>query len=141
MTLVLDTGPIVALLDAGDPEHAPCVAMVDQVNEDLVIPAPVLAEVDYWLRKLFDAQVWQTFVEDVARGGYRLHHVDQDQLVRASHLEAQYGSLPLGFVDAAVITTCERLGETKVATLDRRHFATVRPSHCAALSLLPAGSP
>ena len=77
------------------------------------------------------------FVADVARGAYRLHQIDEDQLVRASQLEAQYDSLSLGFVDAAVIATCERLGETKVATLDRRHFAIVRPSHCAALSLLP----
>lgn len=32
-------------------------------------------------------------------------------------------------VDAAVIAVCERLGETKVATLDRRHFSVVRPRH------------
>ncbi|MBA2460255.1 MAG: PIN domain-containing protein [Actinobacteria bacterium] len=134
---MLDTGPIVALLDADDPEHAACVAMVEEVNEDLVIPVPVLVEVDYWLRKLFGGQTWQAFVEDVAGGAYRLHHIDEDQLVRASQLEAQYDSLSLGFVDAAVVTTCERLGETKVATLDRRHFAIVRPSHCAALWLLP----
>lgn len=139
MTLVLDTGPIVALLDADDPEHAACVAMVAEVNEDLVIPVPVLVEVDYWLRKLFGQQAWHAFVEDVAGGAYRLHHIDEDQLVRASQLEAQYDSLSIGFVDAAVLTTCERLGETKVATLDRRHFAVVRPSHCAALSLFPKG--
>jgi hypothetical protein len=36
-----------------------------------------------------------------------------------------------------VIATCESLGETKVATLDRRHFAAVRPRHCEALTLLP----
>ncbi len=138
MTLVLDTGPIVALLDADDPEHAACVAMVEEVNEDLVIPVPVLVEVDYWLRKLFGGQTWQAFVEDVAGGAYRLHHIDEDQLVRASQLEAQYDSLSLGFVDAAVVTTCERLGETKVATLDRRHFSVVRPAHVDAFELLPA---
>ena len=52
MALVLDTGPIVALLDGADPEHARCVAMVHEVREDLVVPAIVLVEVDYWLRKL-----------------------------------------------------------------------------------------
>jgi hypothetical protein len=35
------------------------------------------------------------------------------------------------------IALCERLGETKVATLDRRAFAVVRPRHCDALRLLP----
>ena len=31
----------------------------------------------------------------------------------------------------------ERLGERKVATLDQRHFRTVRPGHVDALDLLP----
>jgi uncharacterized protein len=43
----------------------------------------------------------------------------------------------MGLVDAAPIATCEQLGGTKVATLDRRHFTVVRPRHCEALRLLP----
>jgi hypothetical protein len=54
---------------------------------------------------------------------------------RAAQLDVQYADLGLGFVDASVIATCETLGETKVATLDRRHV--VRPRHCDALTLLP----
>jgi hypothetical protein len=137
VALILDTGPIVALLDAADPEHARCVAMVDQVREDLVVPAPVLVEVDYWLRKLYGPAPWQTFVEDVANGAYRLYHLDEDGLVRAAEIEHTYESLGLGLVDVAVMVTCERLGETKVATLDRRDFAVIRPSHCESLTLLP----
>jgi len=137
VALVLDTGPIIALLDAADPEHERCVAMVDHVREDLVVPAAVLVEVDYWLRKLYGPGPWQTFVEDVASGAYRLHHLDEDGLVRAAEIEHAYESLDLGLVDATVMVTCERLGETKVATLDRRDFAVVRPSHCNSLTLLP----
>jgi predicted nucleic acid-binding protein len=139
VTLVLDTGPIIALLDAGDPQHQACVSMFDELGEDPAIPVPVLVEVDYWLRKLFGPEAWRTFVEDIAGGSYRLLHIDEDDLVRAAELETTYDSLSLGFVDAAVITACERLGETKVATLDRRHFSVVRPRHCDALQLLPAG--
>lgn len=138
MALVLDTGPIIGLLDAADPEHQRCVAMVAEVGEDLVVPAPVLVEVDYWLCKLFGAAVWRTFADDVSRGAYRLHHPDERDLLRAAALEHQYESLDLGFVDAAVVATCERLGETKLATLDRRDFGVVRPAHCEALTLLPA---
>jgi predicted nucleic acid-binding protein len=137
LALVLDTGPIVALLDASDPEHERCVAMVDDVGEDLVVPAPVLIEVDYWLLKLYGASPWITFVEDVARGAYRLHPLDEQDLVRAAELERTYESLDLGLVDAAVVVACERLGETKVATLDRRDFSVVRPRHCERLRLLP----
>ncbi len=137
MALVLDTGPIVALLDAADPEHDRCVALVEQTREDLVVPAPVLVEVDYWLLKLYGPEPWQVFVEDLARGAYRLHQLDQRDLVRAAELERTHESLDLGLVDAAVVATCERLGETKVATLDRRDFSAVRPRHCDALTILP----
>jgi uncharacterized protein len=137
MALVLDTGPIVALLDAADPEHSRCVAMVEDVGEDLVVPTPVLVEVDYWLQKLYGPAPWEAFVEDVARGAYRLHNTSEQDLVRAAELERTYASLDLGFVDAAVVVTCERLDEPKVATLDRRDFAVVRPSHCDGLMLLP----
>jgi len=43
----------------------------------------------------------------------------------------------IGFVDAAVLAVTERLGEPKLATLDRRHFSTLRPRHVDALILLP----
>jgi uncharacterized protein len=137
VALVLDTGPIVALLDASDPEHERCRKMVADVGDDLVVPAPVLVEVDYWLVKLFGPATWQMFVEDVGRGAYRLYALDERDFVRAAELECAYESLDLGVVDAAVVVACERLGETKVATLDRRDFSVVRPSHCERLTLLP----
>lgn len=138
MVLVLDTGPVVALLDSGDPAHGKCVDMVNDIGEDLVLPTPVLVEVDYWLHKLYGAVPWQTFVEDVVAGAYRLHQLDERDLLRATQLETTYDTLDLGLVDASVIAACERLGETKVATLDRRDFSVVRPLHCDRLTLLPA---
>lgn len=71
------------------------------------------------------------------QGAYRLHHLGEEDLVRAAELERTYASLDLGFVDAAVVTACERLGEDKVATLDRRDFSVVRPRRREALTLLP----
>lgn len=135
MSLVLDTGPILALLDAGDPDHRRCVALVEEVDEDLVVPAAVLVEVDYWVLKLLGHDAWAVFVEDLARGAYRFAPLDIEDLQRASELERTYRDL--GLVDASVIALCERLGEPKVATLDRRDFAVVRPRHCEALRLLP----
>lgn len=135
--LVVDTGPLFASLDADDPDHARCVALLSDPRADLVVPAPVLVELDYFVRKLLGVDVWHTFAADVAEGVYRLEHLDERSLLRAAELERAYESLGLGLVDAAVIALCERLGETRVATLDRRHFTVVRPVHCESLRLLP----
>jgi len=138
VSLVLDTGPILALLDADDPAHSSCVALMDDTDEPLVVVAPTLVEVDYWIRKRLQPEVWAIFVEDIARGAYRLEHLSSDDLIRVAELEATYSDLDLGMVDASVITVCEKLGEKKVATLDQRHFRAVRPRHCDYLQLLPA---
>lgn len=111
--------------------------MVELVREDLVVPSPVLVEVDYWLRKRGAVGAWRGFAQDVVEGAYRLVHPDEEDTRRAAELEEQYANLDLGFVDAAVIAICERLGETKVATLDHRHFSIVRPRHCERLRILP----
>jgi hypothetical protein len=135
--LVLDTSVALALLNAGDPEHDRCVRAVDAVGEELVVPVTVLPELDYWVLNLLGPEAWQVFVEDLERGGYRLEQIAEPDLARAAELERTYASLGLGLVDASVIAVCERLGETKVATLDRRHFTVVRPRHCDALLLVP----
>lgn len=135
--LILDTGPLLSLLDADDPAHARCVAMTEIVDEDLAVPITVLPELDYWVVKFLGQDVWTAFSEDIARGAYRLLHLDEHDVLRAAELEAQYSDLELGFVDASVIALCERLGERKVATLDRRDFSVVKPRHCDRLTLLP----
>jgi hypothetical protein len=45
--------------------------------------------------------------------------------------------LGLGTVDASVIAAAGQLGATIIATLDRRHFSVVRPSHVFAFELAP----
>lgn len=136
MTLILDTGPIVAALNEEDPDHRRCADLLAGA-EDLLLPSPVLVEVDYWLVKLGGTKVWSDFVADITRGVYRIAHPTDADLARAADLEQTYEDLDLGLVDACTIVLCERFNETKVATLDRRHFSVVRPIHCSHLTLLP----
>lgn len=77
------------------------------------------------------------FLGDLAGGGLTLEPVHPADPLRIAELVARYHDLPLGTVDASVITAAERLGVTEIATTDRRHFAVVRPDHIAAFELLP----
>jgi predicted nucleic acid-binding protein len=137
VSLVLDTGPIVAALNSADPDHDRCGALLAEAREDLIIPCPVLVEVDYWCRKSLDLQTFDLLVEDIAGGAYRLFELGIEGTRRAVALEKEYGDLDLGFVDAAVVATCELMDEDRVVTLDRRHLGVVRPSHRPFLHLLP----
>jgi predicted nucleic acid-binding protein len=137
LALILDTGPLLAALDAADRDHESCAALVTGAAEDLIIPALVLAELDYWCARRLGTDAWLVFLDDVLAGAYRVEPPSIADLTRCRELQAQYRSLKLGVVDASVLALVERLAEPKVATLDQRHFRAVRPAHVDTLQLLP----
>ena len=138
MALVLDTGVIYAALDRNDRDHERCHDLISRSQEQLVVPEPVLVELDYWLRKNATGDVWLAFAEDVRAGAYTLWPADASLLVAAAQLQSRFADQNIGFVDAAVFCTCAVLGETKVATLDLRHFGVLRGEDGRALELLPS---
>jgi uncharacterized protein len=137
VALIVDTGPLVAALDAADPDHDSCASLLTGAKEDLVVPALVLAELDYWCHKRLSGDAWLSFLEDLLAGAYRPEPPSQADLVRCRELQEAYEDLALGIVDASVIALAERLEEDKVGTLDHRHFGAIRPAHVDALRLLP----
>lgn len=137
MALVLDTGVVYAALNQDDPDHESCASLLESGGEQLVLPVPILVELDYWISQAASVDVWLAFCEDVAAGAYALWSMDPGLLVKAAELQSRFSDQPVGFVDAAVFVTCEALGEDKVATLDHRHFSVLRTSNGRALKLLP----
>lgn len=137
MALILDTGPLLASLDAADREHDACSALITSSTEDLVVPTLVLGELDYWCTRRMTIDTWLAFLEDVDAGFYRIEAPSAADLDRCRELQDQYRDLRLGVVDASVIALAERLEEPKLATLDERHFRVVRPRHVSALELWP----
>jgi predicted nucleic acid-binding protein len=135
MALILDTGPLVAMLDASDPDHERCADLMQGSQERRVVPVCVLVEVEYLLRP------WPTafpkLLSQFESGALDLLDLPKRWLVRAGELLERYRNLSLGMVDATVLAATEMLDEPKLATLDHRHFQTVRPAHCDALTLLP----
>jgi predicted nucleic acid-binding protein len=137
MALVLDTSVLVAALDADDAHHEPCAALFAG-DEELVIPAPVLPELDYFCRRAGAPERLLDVLEDGQRGALRIEELRGTDYGRVVELSRAYADLRAGFVDTAVLAVVERLGEKKLATLDRRHFSAMRPRHVEALELVPA---
>ncbi len=137
MALILDTGPLYASLDRSDADHTACRRLIEEANEPLVIPAPVLVEVDYWVRVRLNPGVLVALLDDIIAGAYRVEELQPDDYRRIRELCDRYSDADVGFVDAAVLAVVERLNEPKMATLDHRHFHLLRPRHTDALRLLP----
>lgn len=132
---IVDTGPLYAAVDRRDRRHAECVELLARRDLQLVVPAPVLVEGCFLVGRRLGPQAEAALL----RGTHELdvEAPTPEDYDRMAELVAEYADFPLGAVDASVVALAERLGTDLVLTLDRRHFAALRPRHCDALSLLP----
>jgi predicted nucleic acid-binding protein len=137
VALILDTGPLLAALNRRDPDHAVCRRLIEDVTERLVIPSPVLPELDYLVAERLGTGAMIAFLQDVSSGAYEVEDLGPPDYERIQQVMDTYSDNEVGFVDASVLAIAERLDERKVATLDHRHFAVLKPRHCDALQLLP----
>jgi predicted nucleic acid-binding protein len=137
VALILDTGPLYASLDRSDRRHSACRRSLEEAREPLVIPTPVLAEVDYLVHARLHAGVFLALLDDIIAGAYVIEELQSADYRRVRELCDQYADADIGFVDAAVLAVVERLNEPKLATLDHRHFSLLRPRHVDALRLVP----
>lgn len=141
MPLILDTGPLYASLDRSDKHHLACRSLIETSEETLVIPAPVLVEVDFWIHERLNPSVLLALLADIEAGAYAVENLHPPDYTRVRQICDRHCEAGVGFVDAAVLAIVERLDEPKLATLDHQHFGAIRPRHLDALTLLPDASP
>ena len=135
--LLVDAGPLYAAIDRDDAHHAACTALLERHRGPLLVPSLVVAEVAWLVGTRLGPRAEVRFVQDFAEGNLIAEPVEPADWERIAELVFSYRQFPLGTVDASVVAAAERLGVTELATLDRRHFGSVRPRHVAALRLRP----
>ena len=103
----------------------------------LLVAAPCLLEVFQVTLKLAG---YSKAIQSVGlvRASCRLMELTDPDYVRMAAIMSRYAGAKFDFADAAIMALSERLGITRVATLDRRDFGLFRPAHCDALELLPS---
>lgn len=126
-----------AYIDADDRHHAECLELLETHPGPLLVPVLVVSELTYLVATRLGVEPEVRFLGDLAAGALTPEPVLAGDWLRIAELTARYGNLPLGTVDASVVTAAERLNIREVATLDRRHFSVVRPNHAPAFELLP----
>jgi predicted nucleic acid-binding protein len=122
--ILIDAGPLVALLDADDQYHAKCVAALKSLREAIGTVWPAFTEAMYLLNDLPKAQdaLW----EMLHRGAIQLLPLDVGDVPRMRELMRKYADRPMDFADAALLRVAEREGLRKIFTVDRRDFSVYR---------------
>jgi uncharacterized protein len=135
MLAVVDAGPLYAAADGDDQDHEACRAVLSRADLRLVVPALAVAEATYFVRRRLGAPAEARFLRGV--GALDVEGPSPDDFERIAQLVETYADFPLGGTDASVIALAERVGAGIVVTLDRRHFAAIKPNHRDAFQLLP----
>ena len=122
--ILVDAGPLVALVDADDQFHKKCVAALKLLREPLVTVWPPVTEAMYLLSDLPKAQdaLW----EMLARGVLQLLPLDLADVSRIRELMGKYADRPMDLADAALVRVAEREGIRKIFTVDREDFSVYR---------------
>lgn len=133
--VLVDAGPLVALIDRSDPHHQICKATLQSLNDRLLSVWPVVTEAMYLLAFSWRAQdgLWNLLVSQELG----LVPLDHDDAPRLRDLMHKYRDLPMDLADAALVRVAERERLRRVFTLDRRHFALYRPARLGRFVILP----
>jgi hypothetical protein len=134
--VLVDAGPLVAILDRGDGRHAQAVATLREIREPLLTVWPVFTEAMYFLSDSWRGQaaLW----EMVTSGTLSLAALDGDDVPRMAALMGKYRDLPMDLADAALVRVAERDRIRHIFTFDHRDFRLYRPLGLGRFSLLPA---
>ena len=135
MSILLDTGILYAYYDRSDSWHARARALVQGQHRGLILPSPVIPEVDHLLGHRLGGKSRLTFYAGISEGYYLVADLPREGYSRVAELNRQFSDLELGFVDAAVVALAETLGLSRLATTDRRHFDPLASAF--SLELLP----
>jgi predicted nucleic acid-binding protein len=121
---LLDTGFIVALVNASDPDHEKCVKVWRELRARLFSVEGVLVESAHLLRKASGGAA--AAVHLVYGAGTELVPASEPSMKRALTLMAKYRDIPMDLLDAMLVVVAEEHGIREVLTLDRRGFNAYR---------------
>ncbi|MGH7809062.1 MAG: type II toxin-antitoxin system VapC family toxin [Candidatus Binatia bacterium] len=132
--ILVDTGPLVALIHEDDNEHPTCKEIFLTLNESLGTVWPVLSEAMYLLSFSWQAQI--ALWEMIESGAVELLALDRSDVERMKELMRKYRDLPMDLADAALVRVAERERIRRIFTLDRRDFQIYRPSRIGKFVIL-----
>jgi len=133
--VLLDTGPLVAILNQRDQYHHACTSALRSIRPPLRTCWPVLTEAAWLLRD--HSQAIQKLFRAPSIGLFEILPLGQEDLLDMGRLFRKYESLHIQLADIALVHLATRENADTVFTLDRRDFSTFRVHGNKGFRLLP----
>jgi predicted nucleic acid-binding protein len=115
-TVLVDSGPLIALFDRDDSYHERIKAFIREIPYRFVTTLAVLTEVSHMLDFSVNAQI--DFFEWVMCKGVSLEQIEQNDIARVISLTKKYSDLPMDFADATLVIAAEKTGLHSIISID-----------------------
>ena len=121
--ILIDAGPLVALLNRRDRRHRQCRATLSKLREEMVTVWPAVTEAMYLLRTPeFQDRLWEMLVDE----NPRILALGLRDMAEMRRLMQKYSDRPMDLADAALVHAAEREDITTIFTIDRADFEVYR---------------
>jgi uncharacterized protein len=133
--VLVDAGPLVAVLNRRDRHHQACVDALRHMRGPLLSTWMPVTEAMYLLD--FSAAAQGALLEMIERSALDIVELLPEDLPAIRRLMKKYRDRPMEFADASLVQVADRLGLTDIFTLDRRDFSVYRLSRRRSFRILP----
>lgn len=136
--IVLDTSAVVAYMNRGDSNHRAVRSWIEGGREELVTTPLAVAEMDHLVARFGGRPAADRLRKELRVGAYAVEWWAGALADTLAVVDGHPG-MEVGLTDASLVALGAKLQTARVATLDERHFRTLRPlTGEPAFTLLPA---
>ena len=137
-SIVVDTGPLLALFAPGDAHHARISQWFarSRPTARLVTVPAVIAETAFLLD--VSAKRQAAFLQWLAEGALAVVDLDAEGYRAVAALLMKYADNPMDYANGCLVWLANELGTVDVLTVDRRDFSLYRSAKGRPFRILPA---
>lgn len=135
--VLIDAGPLVAVIDARDLDHAECSVLLEEIRPPLVTTWAAVTEAMHLVNRRGDQRAQFRLWDLIRREAITITHIPGSQHEAIAQLMKRYRDAPMDLADATLVVAAELLNDREIFTLDD-HFQTYRLSRNRRFKVLPA---
>jgi hypothetical protein len=115
---LVDAGPLVALIDADEPDHEACVLALEAAIGPLRTTWPAFTEAMYLLGRAAGSAGHQALWRLPLTGRLKIADLSREALQRSAALMLKYADRPMDLADATLVALAEEINDRRIVTLD-----------------------
>ena len=124
--ILTDAGPLIALIDRGEPDHGVCVACLARLTGPMLTTWPAFTEAMYLLAEAGGWRAQEALWSLVKQGDLEIALQGAEHYQRMQALMRKYQDRPMDLADASLVCLAEQRGVRDIFTLDRQDFHIYR---------------